>query len=440
VVAAATARVRARLSTAHHPYTPAAFAALSADPGALVPYEVEELVAAAVLPHCVDGWGYLGRALACLIGGDLGATVHLGYYAELRAAMCLLATQSIGVLNFRHVVLEQSGLVALVPPVPPLPRPPSVSNQLPQRVRRIPTHTFVWEALNVWVDSPAATGLLDRIIEPGGHPLSAWLDALLPGLSNRQVAREWFNQWGLDLSRLLEDRQSRNAASYHPSTFGRPTSSVRSALKSADDLWRTFEPASHAFDFIDRFILRRGLELGYHIATGDRHTLNPIDFGQRIEHAVNTLGPVSPPVPDWKTFLLRASPSPELAVLDAAEAQDPSGTPDHPFQVLSRAALLLRLATGAAQDFMRRAGLHPRDLAAWSDALGIEMGLWDVGGRPSTMADLWLDIDEALVRIAPDSLAGTSEPLSRHAANSRHGQDLVLLGSCERVGLWGLNL
>ena len=50
-----------------------------------------EYVAASAPTHLIDGWSYLARAIDALLRGDAPAAVHLGYYAELRAAMSLLA-------------------------------------------------------------------------------------------------------------------------------------------------------------------------------------------------------------------------------------------------------------------------------------------------------------------------------------------------------------
>src|SRR5262245_50036590 len=43
--------------------------------------------------HVVDGWSFLGRAVDAALHGDPYTAIHLGYYAELRAAMSLLACE-----------------------------------------------------------------------------------------------------------------------------------------------------------------------------------------------------------------------------------------------------------------------------------------------------------------------------------------------------------
>lgn len=61
-------------------------------------------MAASVIVHCFDGWSYLGRALEAEMAGDPQTAVHLGYYAELRAAMSVLASDEIGVFRNKHAV------------------------------------------------------------------------------------------------------------------------------------------------------------------------------------------------------------------------------------------------------------------------------------------------------------------------------------------------
>src|SRR5262245_10006015 len=54
---------------------------------------LRQYIAASSFVHCTDGWSFLGRAIDAHSNGDSGAALHLAYYAELRAAMCFLATR-----------------------------------------------------------------------------------------------------------------------------------------------------------------------------------------------------------------------------------------------------------------------------------------------------------------------------------------------------------
>ncbi len=56
--------------------------------------------------HVIDGWSFIGRAIDATLRGDSYAAIHLGYYAELRAAMALLACEGVGILNSRHATID----------------------------------------------------------------------------------------------------------------------------------------------------------------------------------------------------------------------------------------------------------------------------------------------------------------------------------------------
>lgn len=155
-------------------------------------------MAATVPVHCVDGWAYLGRAMQAQLRGDIGTATHLGYYAELRAALALLASEGIGVFNATQVVVNDDD-EAIV---------------LSRRSKPWTTHKAVWEILVDWGQRPASTRLISEVIGYGGSTLAEWLAALEMEPALEAVGRNLLLQWGLDLSRLAEDREARNVASY----------------------------------------------------------------------------------------------------------------------------------------------------------------------------------------------------------------------------------
>src|ERR1700722_6306108 len=65
-------------------------------PSLLRTTHLAQYISASSILHCADGWSYLGRAISCLLTGDPHRVVHLAYYAELRAALSLLASEGIG--------------------------------------------------------------------------------------------------------------------------------------------------------------------------------------------------------------------------------------------------------------------------------------------------------------------------------------------------------
>ena len=85
-----------------------------ADPtGALWPNNVgidgsslAEYIACSIPLHLADGWTFLARGLDAIKAGDSDSAIHMAYYAELRAAMSLLAGDGVGVFRSRHVAIE----------------------------------------------------------------------------------------------------------------------------------------------------------------------------------------------------------------------------------------------------------------------------------------------------------------------------------------------
>ena len=65
-----------------------------------------QYIAASAPLHCADGWSLLGRSIDCHSRGDTDAARHFAYYAELRAAMSLLAVEGVGIFSDRHFVVR----------------------------------------------------------------------------------------------------------------------------------------------------------------------------------------------------------------------------------------------------------------------------------------------------------------------------------------------
>src|SRR6185436_17477307 len=72
-------------------------------------------IAASAPLHCADGWVFASRALAALVCGDANTARHMGYYAELRAAMSILASEGVGVFDKYHYVVPAQGNYGAIP-------------------------------------------------------------------------------------------------------------------------------------------------------------------------------------------------------------------------------------------------------------------------------------------------------------------------------------
>ena len=93
-----------------------------------------QYIAASSILHANDGWCYLGRAVSALMNGDPHRSLHLAYYAELRAAMALLASEGVGIFNKKHYVLNG----------------PNMATRLSSSQG---THRIAWDALEFWMNN-----------------------------------------------------------------------------------------------------------------------------------------------------------------------------------------------------------------------------------------------------------------------------------------------
>ena len=219
------------------------------DEGTIDSSALVQRIAASIPSHVLDGWSLFGRAVHCLIRGDTRAAVHLGYYAELRAVLAIVASEGIGIFNKEHFVVDEQGnAMRLCSDV----GKPTASA----------THSMIWPVYSWWIAQPTAHDLLMRVIRPSSKAMRDWFNQP----EDEQIylapsAQKWLADWGLDLRRMNTDQGARNASSYGPSALhGWETIEQTDALRTVIELWRTFEPAdSSRFEEIDRLLLRRVL-------------------------------------------------------------------------------------------------------------------------------------------------------------------------------------
>ncbi len=409
---------------ANNPYRSDVTKKLRADEASATPVDdasLGEYIAASAPLHCADGWSFLGRALQCHSRGDGDAARHLAYYAELRAAVSLLASEGIGIFNDLHYVVDVSG-----------------------RCRRLPgprTHEIAWQTLDFWGSLPQSATLLGGVVSSTGIPLTDWLDEFGAPSSARPIGGDWLRTWGLDLKYLSTDRDARNEASYRPTRLDASTTlDVPDSAKFLRDLWNLHEPSAPSrFDILDRHILRLSLEQAHEATTGLKPAADATNFRIRVEAMLNTLSPGGLSGTGWRDFLTRASEADTPRLLREASGTALVSDAEHHVQVIARATLLLRVSTGACAQLLDDAGVGRDDLEFWWKSLGEDRGLWEPGNEPDELTDLWLDVNEELENAAEweTSAVGMASVARWLKEQSR---TLSVLGGCERIALWGMGL
>jgi len=398
----------------------------------IIASDMREYIAASVPLHCADGWRFLGRALGCHLGGDAPSAVHFAYYAELRAAMALLASQGTGVFSNKHVAVGGQGKCEVIR-----------GGTATPRARPLSTHVFVWEAFRHWSGLSRARQLLGSILAPGGVPLAEWVGELgLRAQGQGALANRWLGQWGLDLRRLSEDRGARNEASYRPSAIKSPkVMGTKEAVVFGAEAWALLEPTGASrFERMDRHLLRKSLEQAFKGLTGSGGTSRR--YAEAVNDVVQSLGPGGVPSDQWVDFLTRQQEVEDAAVLQMAERRDRAGAATHHLQVISRAILLLRVATGACLGIIEQA-LEEwddvwEDMRFWWQPFGVTHGLWEPGDEPDAMSDLWADVEQAIEDLLDWGSVSRDGAACHARLHREEAYPVGILGQGERALLWGL--
>jgi hypothetical protein len=360
-------------------------------------------VSASAPTHVIDGWAYLGRAIDSALRGDQYNAIHLGYYAELRAAMALLAGEGIAIFSRFHAIVDENGDVS------PFPKKP-----IRNKGGGLGTHAAVWPILKHWSGLKRASDLLDQAVSPGSFSLKEWLSAGGANLSVPAIARHWLSTWGLDLETLGDDRDLRNLASYRPSE-------LRKTAQFVEELWQLFEPSpSRRFPNLERELLRRAWQ---------KSAENP------TPQSLENIGISKEEAIEWSRFLSApANPKPFKLAENRSAIEDAYCH----LEVLSRAALLLFVATSTARRLLTNATYTASDIAFWWRRYGEGRGLWPKLAAPADPYDLWADIADT---IGESAKWRASNPIGTATlADWRQSQVSALqtLGGFELVGVWGL--
>jgi len=239
--------------------------------------------------------------------------------------------------------------------------------------------------------------------------------------------------------------EARNVASYRPTAFTSPGANlVRQTLSNIHRLWQVCEPGATGSGFpgMDRQLLRESLELisstSFSVNRSPAQTKRL--FRQQVKVMLNGITPRELTRPAWEAFLTgRNTVARRQILLDAAGAVGPDDK-DHSKQVLARALLLLRVATGACQRLVESLPGSPRDdLKFWWSILGEARGLWSGKAEPDHFADLWSDVDQAMKEIGGWSKLQKGKIFRSNVWRDK-ATPLATLCSVERTALWGIGL
>lgn len=375
-------------------------------------------IAASGPQHCVDGWSYAARAIGALVAGDHHAARHLAYYAQLRAGLSMLAALGVGVFDGLNFVVDAAGQFH------------SFERKADGTLskRGTGTHSAVWEILQAWAASPTRAVDFLKLIRPRGYSLDETIGSIWPGYDAAALATNLVAAWGLDLSKGAQDKIQRNISSYSAQVFNPIGEPARGAGEFISNVWDLFSPSGGSgFDNLDKYLVRRLLRQQHALVDGDIGTIGQGPVDRRFDElplAIQTLAP--------KEFLLSdAIPTPKVI----ASAWSTSA-PALASEMIGRALLLLRVATGFTHSNMADAGIRCSEdhLRPWLDEFGANRGFWPVAQPVESMDELWLDVELALIDLDA-SLDAANGDLYGWTMTER---GLPTVTQTERIALWGL--
>lgn len=378
--------------------------------------QLADYIAGSVVTHIGDGWGYLGRASQALMLGDVALARHLAYYAELRAAMSLLAAQGIGVFNNKHAVITG---------------PDTVSTNLSGG-----THSFVWTAFKWWAESQGSRSVIESFLRPDGTELAKWFSPAPAYSAWVTVAADWITSLGIDLQTVSDDQERRNEASYRPTRI-EPGSGVPvvEEVQFLAALWRVLEPSSGGFRTLEMHMLRLLIEKSFRAVEGNKASSTNTKFSQLIDAITGAL-PDPSASSRIRDFLLRNSDGNDHPVFHHAAVRPSSVGPRDPRGMVGRAALLLSIATACGRQFVNEAGGNLDDLRFWWGNLGSERGLWATPPSATDIEDLWQDFEIVLDDLV--DWLGSPPPLNRDSLILEVPAAFSRLGMFEIVAIWGV--
>ena len=216
------------------------------------------------------------------------------------------------------------------------------------------------------------------------------------------------------------------------------TRTVEDTIGKIAQWWELCSPGTTGgFPVLDRFLLRDVLGHLFHARMGRswrqatrvyRHQIGRMLDRVHIQTGRDAIEEFL----KYKTY-----PDVPALLKDASGNREP-GHVDHSHQVLARATLLLRLATGSVAGLLRQSQVDFfADLEFWWRDERVRRRLWSVDDIPNSFLDLWDDIGDAL-----DGVDQWTPPAGHEVSRWRFWNDepvvAGLLSTSERVFFWGL--
>lgn len=382
--------------------------------------QMVKLVAACGPNHCLDGWGYLARSVSALVSRDGHSAKHMAYYAQLRAAMSILAISGVGIFNCLNICVDANGAIHKLE-----------NNKENDNGKN--THSIVWPALDAWLRIDANAARFLSAITLHGSNLKDALHSIWPSKQPASIVVPLIDAWAFDLNIASKHHDQRNISSYSPHDLNAIPCSFQDEMDFLSETWRSLEPSTpNGFVQLDNHMLRRMFQM---IHQRDNSALDPANqtplTGSPVAFRYSELQPtLQQAVP--KAFLLdqAGADEPQLFRLASTDGSTPRA-------MISRAVLLLRAATALNVLTLNEAGFSQdgTDIRPWIDPLLVHRGIVAADALPDRMADLW-DSTKFAVEDFRETLTNCAyEPHAFFTADLNGTPDVTQM---ERAVMWGI--
>jgi len=202
-----------------------------------------------------------------------------------------------------------------------------------------------------------------------------------------------------------------------------------------------FEPAASPFRLLDDHLLRLSLQFAYKLRTGNSHISHPSLFETDVKRTVNALLSSGTEKTNMIEFIVERRDAGLARLLVEAQRSDIPSHPSHHMQVIARAALLLRIASGFVEQLLARSGVTKTHLDFWMNEFIVKRGLWnDLANPPDKLTDLWGDIEESLMQEEGWQGANTAGSPSISDWRESRMDTVARFGEGERIVTWGWRL
>jgi len=360
--------------------------------------------------HLMDGWRYLSQSLLALSRGARPKSVHLAYYAELRAALSLLASNGIVIHNGKNYSIKSDGKIAWF---------------------QGRTHEVAWQAIEAWASRPDSADTVFKAFSFGGLNGGDWVGASEGEQLPIDLSQKWVTGWAVDLSNLREDSATRNLASYNPKL-------AEDALTplSTDDLkvlisfgaaFFGAEPNSH----FDRAVLKNLISMLGKKSSRNRNRDYINDLKKKL--VVNGSFNDASKANEAMIELHNSLPIPIQNIITWAAGH--SGENAGPENLMSRSFMLLRLATTIAVDRSKEAAREKdgEQAVEWLRKLLLKFAISANCVRRNGALEEALSEGELASSLQAINTAAQSNPLCGFEVWQNNAPDLISLTSTERI-------